>query len=1106
MSKRVIFMRRYIFILIVLCMHCIARGQTGYYWFDRQAGEERQQTTAINGQLSIDVSALMSGVHTIHYQMADSENRLLPTVSALFIKPYSTTKVSSNADTYCCWFDEDYEHAVKGKLSDGGIVLDTESLANGVHTVHVYVEGEIQSPTLSSTYIKFLASESKEVESLRCVCYIDGEQAEEQMLPSTGGVVNWSVDVSSLPLGVHTQRVAVYDQDNVVVSERSSLFVHYPQTEKYLTKYDYWLNDEDMMKTVELEGRPMTYNLLTMLPVEPRPIRPDCFQFSVVDGTPTVYAKNDIHIRFHDASGEQTDVSGQFVDSNISQEVEAEELLSGVSQTIAKPADNEIRWFKVEAVRGDSLTFKTSHASTLQLFSPSGEEIYAASGAESLKWDGCHAEENGIFYLAVHDVTAQQGTTISIDYVHIDKYAVLRQDVTIVGNGGCSTITFEGNGFHDLYAVELIDKQGNTIQHVEIGHESDATTTVTFDFTDAALGKYDVNFRFTEEDKLFAGLVTVEEAKDIELATTVTYPSTFLRGTSTTYTIKITNKGNMTAYDVPIYTYISSPIDLPISKVVLKGLGSKTLINSKYRTEISDYEDFFKQEEEEKGFLAYLLTNRDISEDTGDSCVIHNGYYWQDLPPYSTVVVTLTIYSVGDVYAWFTPPSIWISKQNNNNNQSRAMGSMRKSANSTDWMDCLTEREKCFQKYKIHEAAAASSGTGPIFSRRKAGSAAICELKPYKDPDCPPDPPRGGKTNAVNSYDPNEIFGYVAESGSCAVNDERVDIAYTIQFENDTTFATASACDIYVTDTLDAQKFDLSTFKPTNVKIGEKTAELTGEKNFVTTIDMRPEINAIAQVEGSYDQTRGIAEWHITSLDPMTMEPTKYITDGVLPVNTDGHGIGELSFDISLKSDLPHGTEVKNRAAIAFDYNDAIMTPWWTNTIDKVQPNSRVKQVDVLNETTALVNIVVSDEGSGAWRYDVYAQYGVGAPWGKVAENVPIDSMASVEIYDGINHGFYVIATDSAGNVEQKNAIREFTLNLSDVIAGDVNGDGVVNLSDADGIVKHFVGRKLEGFIEENADADGDGSVNLSDARKVVGIFVGKDNNNARKSKTIKQK
>ena len=139
----------------------------------------------------------------------------------------------------------------------------------------------------------------------------------------------------------------------------------------------------------------------------------------------------------------------------------------------------------------------------------------------------------------------------------------------------------------------------------------------------------------------------------------------------------------------------------------------------------------------------------------------------------------------------------------------------------------------------------------------------------------------------------------------------------------------------------------------------------------------------------------GIFNCHISSLDPMTMEPTTYIWDGVLPVNSakgtymwdyddqesaswakgtyiwdweDDYtpsGIGELSFNISLKPKLAHGTEVDNHASIVFDINDAIMTPNWTNVIDKIAPVSRVVDVTLLNDSTACVNIDATDDGSG---------------------------------------------------------------------------------------------------------------------------------------------
>ena len=193
----------------------------------------------------------------------------------------------------------------------------------------------------------------------------------------------------------------------------------------------------------------------------------------------------------------------------------------------------------------------------------------------------------------------------------------------------------------------------------------------------------------------------------------------------------------------------------------------------------------------------------------------------------------------------------------------------------------------------------------------------------------------GGPSEAVTSIDPNDIYGYQDEFGSKIIRGGLTDVYYTIEFENDPEFATASAHDIYVTDVLDPTLFDLSTFAPTRIKIGEQEVTLTDEERAakVVTINMQPAIYAIAQVAWEFDAETGLAEWHISSLDPMTMEPTTVAMDGILPVNNSGNGIGQLSFDISLKSNLSDGTEIPNKATIVFDENDPIETPTWVNTI-----------------------------------------------------------------------------------------------------------------------------------------------------------------------------
>ena len=310
---------------------------------------------------------------------------------------------------------------------------------------------------------------------------------------------------------------------------------------------------------------------------------------------------------------------------------------------------------------------------------------------------------------------------------------------------------------------------------------------------------------------------------------------------------------------------------------------------------------------------------------------------------------------------------------------------------------------------------------------------------------------------------------------------------YTIEFENDTTFATAAAYKVVVRDTLDGHYFDLASYAPASVRIGSKQANLDGSQNFVTTMDVRPEINAIAQVEGAYDVKKGIMTWTFTSLDPMTMEPATDIMQGFLPVNYSGNGIGEVSYVVSKKTGLAHGTEIPNRASITFDVNEPILTPTWTNIIDRIAPESFITDVQLLNDSTATVSIEASDELSGPWRYDVYVQYGSGA-WFKAAENVAVDTTASVKIYEGMEHHFYCVVTDSAGNVEQKAAEREFTLEVLGSQRGDVNKDGAVDIADVVAVYNIMAGTNPNGL---NGDVNKDGATDIADVVAVYNIMAG---------------
>lgn len=1046
------------------------------YWFD---DETAITTVDVSGGVQmLDASRLMDGLHTLHFQVLCSNGMLTSATSALFMR-MNIDAQATTARQLRYWFD-DAQTATTTSITSGATTLDAKQLAEGLHTVHYQIvdsRGALCPPS-SSLFMKMDAAASS-TQAKRLRYWFDDDTSTLKVIDVAKGTQ--TLDVSSLLSGLHTLCYQVVDSEGKVSTPYTRLFMKVfdkvvADGQNRVTSYQYWLNkNSQAMQTVELANAANPYQLISLLPMQKEPIHSDCFHFEFTNGQPTVYAKNIFHIRFHDAAGYFADGDRPFVDYSVKQVVNNAELLNnGDHKDTARPVGNDIKWYCLTAEPGDSVQFRLDRAATVQLFAPSGEEILSASASKVVKWFGCHVRESGTYYVALHDVTATSGTTVGIDYEHIDKYAVLRQDVTLVGNGGCSTITFEGNGFNELLSVDLIHGT-NIIKSLKVDHESNSEISVTFDFTSAALGQYEAKFNFVEEILERINCIKVEEAVEPFIDVTSSFDKDFLLAFhKTDYVFTMHNSGNMTAYNVPIMIRVYTHNVESVERIDIKGFDLKKHFEALAGTCYADSIDTaLKKKMEISGDRCFFIEADSTDIVDGWATHVHEVFVFPNIPPNSTMDITVSLEIGQYVYCYIWCPEILDDTINNAIiAHSRVMRNVDKCQRSSG----STHEAACAQN-----AMLVQNGLDPIYNE------GCMDYAPYPMP-CPPN--GGGGSAPVGSNDPNDIYGYTAESGSHAVKDGQTDVYYRIEFENDTAFATASAHDIYVTDTLDASKLDLSTFKPTRVRIGEKTAELTGDKNFVTTIDMRPGINAIAQVEGTYDEKKGIAKWHISSLDPMTMEQTKYVMDGVLPVNFDGRGIGEVMYDISLKPGLAHGTEIRNRAGIVFDTNDVIMTPTWTNTIDRMKPVSRITKVEQVDGgPTALVSIEASDEGSGPWRYNVYVQYDSGA-WFLAAENVPADTTATVKVYEDMAHHFYCVATDMAGNVEEKEPAAEVSLVVGDVIIkGDMNGDGRVTAIDV-WTLMGIIARGGTAADYPRADLNGDGRIDVADVNSIVMLMA----------------
>ena len=1101
-------MKRFILIIGAVLLGLVSRAQTVTYtcryWFD-QNDAQAVTTTFCEGtwQAELDVGALTKGLHTLHIQAADTSMAWCSPVNYMFIKMVDEEPLLDSVDvsnlTYHCWFDQDHAHMQIGPLGNGSLLLDVSELDEGIHTLNILLEGSTLTSTQSYMFIKVAQQEGPlidpiEMSNLVYHCWFDQDYENRVVAPISNGIM--LLDVNNIGDGLHTVHILL--EGEALTSTLTYMFLKKPEHQDFgIAKWQYYLNgDVTQIHTTEISPIIDTLDIITLLPVETWPVRSSCFHFHPNGDEPYLNAKNEVIFRFWSNDDRVLEKSAFYVDYQVRQDIVASVFEPNTTETFTAPRNNQITWYKLDAVVGDSLAFVADKACTMQLFAPSGEEVYNVSGPESVTLGGLHAWEDGTYYLAVHDVTGS-GETVSVTYQYLHKYAVLAYDVHLVGNGGCSTITFQGNGFNSLLDAYLVNAQNDTIQRLDIGHESNTTTTVTFNFYEVNLGVYDAVFQFYDETIRINGALEVQEPVDIVLISSVSYPSQFLGNTPCTYTYTITNNGNMSAYAVPIYVYISTPTEEGISHLKFDGLDLASIISDIDLDSLSLQDvAYLKKWAEEIGDDHCFFKLRTVDEETGDSIVVRSNMFYVNIAPFETIELSLVMTANEALDVWMTIPNDIIQPitfANNRNGEKNyccvkdridcflniicgAIGLadlISDIAGTTpvgwalDAADCICsgisainttasivycEEEgsgdfwdklhsmidvntftgwaaSCISRFilggGVHNFAKLMDKLSEYFSLYTHPATVIDCITSIFKPTCPSGDQKGGQSEPVNSLDPNDIRGYLSESGSHYMRQEIQNVQYEIEFENDTTLATAAAHTIIVRDTLDATKFDLNSLAARSVTIGDKRLDLNGEKTFARTLDLRPEIYVIAQVEQDYDPSTGIIQWTIQSLDPMTMEPTDNPYQGVLPVNYYGNGVGFIDYSINIKDAFADGTAISNCAGIIFDQNDVIMTPTWTNIVDAVKPTSHIESVEVVNDSLSF-SFVSSDNRSGVWYHTLYYRNEATEQEWQVKKPQILENDFRLEP-EMMTTEYLVMAVDSAGNVEEKAMISEYT-------------------------------------------------------------------------------
>lgn len=1184
------------------------KAMKGYYWLNDNV-KERTEIPVSADEFQIDVSDLDNKMHYIHYLSYDDDWNVSVPQTSYFLKSI----VEREDATFYYWTDNNSNDVKSGKCTGEVMMLDMSGEEDGFHVLHLVggMDGEFSQP-MTRMFIKVPQTEG--VGSLTCLCYVDGKIYKQESVPSTGGIVDWNLNVGLLSNGFHSIQVQVvtptgaatsvhesfffrttmagelgqmklvYNVDGgeyksqagdfgtgafhfdidvaelkdglhrlnyMLMSEtgtstkmNSSFFVKTPLGGPGVASYKYWINDnEEEAVKVTLEKRQELFKLISLLPVKAQPIRSSCFHFEVEeDGTPMMYAKNDFHIQFIDIKNYHLDAARQYIDYNVGQAVEEfTELESGKRVYKAKPRENEVIWFKVEAERGDSLALKTDLASNINIFNAKGDTLYNASGPNSVAYGGCHVEETGTYYVALHDVAAKSGDNIALDYFKIDRYAVLSYTPDEVGVLGKTVfgIKLNGNGYDKLTDACLC-MNTDTLKADTVLLDSKADMILKFVADEGvSFGEYDIVLEFEDdgEQETFVVEQAISLAEGIWQEPTVKVTSRRVIAVPYPVTVSVTNNSNVSMMAVPLniawetsdklgdveFMNFSIPLDSTESAegyapIVLtdnflgknkKAVVMNTFIPLLLPGETIEYILGFNAERDAR-FNMYAWTGKAFNHpsptyDAETNIPSVTDYYIDLLYEYETeellsrtrytstrnvVLNTARDHMQGMVidralgYMGSTGKLIGSGMQGANVGQTYIslgnliggihLGLMGKieAANREAYGDLYTEYQRDF---RLHAPT-------DYFDSGVLGFLARFSERELENTQNPEPSPEEHSIYIYTPADPNDILGYTSESGSKHIKEGLTDVDYTIRFENDPELATAAAHTIVVTDTIDGDVHDLSSFTPTSIKIGNIVTELNGEKEFVTTIDMRPRINVIAQVTCDYSSKTGIAKWTIESLDPMTMEPTEDAMDGVLPINSDGNGEGELAYDIKLKAGMADGTEIVNKASIVFDFEDAIQTPAWINIIDNTAPSSKVIDVVALSDSMVNIQIESYDSLSGPWRYDVYSMAGNQETWEKVASEVAVDSILQLEVEEDAMYSYCVIMTDSAGNVEQKELKAEYT--FSTFKLGDANSDGAVDAADVVLTISKYLGNDVL-INAMAADVNRDGVI---DAQDIVGI------------------
>ncbi len=991
------------------------------YWFnDDHAGRVTTNIGAVTRfTLSADIPAatLPAGLHTLHIRFRDTEGRWSTPLSHLFFKG------GQHVAAFEYWFNEDSENKTTqtaNNASEFTMVsgISTDALEAGMHTLHIRFrdgDGKWSAP-LSHRFFKG----GQHVAAFE-YWFNDDVDSKTTLAANNAAdfVLTANISTDDLDPGMHQMHCRFVDAGGVYSQVESRRFWKSGQT---LTEFVYWFDDNiaeavagDMPGTVsetwlrEINvGRGLNFDHM--------------------------------HVRYLDASNYWSSVLT----------LEAPPPLADFFTL----NDRYFMTFNNTTKLGKEFEWDLGDGTVSDKVNPS--HTYDGPG----EYDVCLIAKNNMG----SDTLCHMLTLRGIASVNPDR----------AGNGGRSTIGVFGGGFTADAKVSLRREGHDEIVADTTFLEYPGKLQARLNLRGRAIGQWDLVVTIPGDTTLIleAGF-TIEVGRPPDVWAEITGRDVVLVNRWQTYTISYGNRGNNDARVVPMWLvisdvegleveFVSAKPDIPIDaddlwetiqKEVPLHFKVDTLNDEPHKARVYPFvfpevPPYVKKEitiriKSPRNIRVVVWINKEQADEEDDNGDPDPG----DLPPaspdydecvrwalskaYFAGLTTLLEHEkpTVDCYAGITYSIL------NHGYYTATFGSVAYSL-ARAAMDCVAGVDGSLSVAKAWELGqVVLKLAGDMYDLYEAVEACKRAFEPVAFTEIP--------IRTVTSFDPNEIVGprgYTDKN----YNFDDITFPYIIYFEN-LDDATAPAQEVFVYDTLDVSKFDLSTFEFGNIGFGDTIIFVEpGLKSYTNDIDLRPDKDIILRINGRLDTLSGVVKWSFVSLDPATMDLTEDPFGGFLPPNINGpEGEGFVSFSIRLKEGLQHATVIENQATIIFDLNKPISTNVWVNAIDREPP---VSAVDPLGDE-AFPQFLVSwdgyDANSGIKHYSVYYSKDGGEPVLWKLNTRHKNDLFYGEV--GSVYRFYSEATDSIGNQEFKSGI--YDTGTTVVVSARMKDKPVINFN-----------------------------------------------------------